>query len=373
MVTSLPENLRNYLYEDEHIYANFKQLMKVYELSGLGACGRSAAIDSYNSFLQNGVYFRDMCVDLHNQNLIAGAAIRRPLLIVGLSRSGTTALHKILNCDSRLYCQNLKQMWSSIDSTRPTTNVAAMLHNFGMLIRLVHIHDINLKAPEAIFPLFFNFGFDSGTRCGSLCTDQITNWMESLDTSVYVSFYTKAKQYLMYLQQTYSPSSTHIVVNHHLQMTRLEAIAKVFPDAVFIHTVRDPCNVVGSSCSLFSTCYLNAIRPKPTLSKHGNFILADMANKANEYVRFRRSNTEKFTFVDVQYNELVTDPLSVMKQIYKAAGLDVTPDLEEKVQAHLKRSKQHKYGKHQYSLETYGLTAELVNEAFKPYKDFYNI
>ena len=371
VVKSLPDTARSYLYEDKHVHANFQRLMTVNKLSGLTPCARAAAIDSYYVLLENGIYFRDKC--LSNQTLISSeATITRPLFIVGMTRSGAELLQNVLNCDSQLYCQTYKHMCPGIGSIRPTTTVASILYNVESILRKKCFHKVATDSPEDLSVLFLSFGLDSASRLGSLCSDYIAKWMESLDTSTYEEFYTKIKRHLLYLQHTHSPGSKHVVVSQHLRMTKMEAICKVFPDAVFIHTIRDPKDVVGVSCSMTSG-YLKHMHPRPTLAKHGSLIMKDLAYKASEYVRFRRLNGENFTFVDVRYNDIIADSPSVVKKIHQAAGLSVTAVLEEKLQTFSDQNKTYASLQQQCSLEQYGLNADIVDDAFKSYKEFFSI
>jgi hypothetical protein len=71
--------------------------------------------------------------------------------------------------------------------------------------------------------------------------------------------------------------------------------------------------------------------------------------------------------VDVYYEDIVSKPREVIRQIYDQHGLVVTPEAEKAFLEWEDDNPQHKFGKHAYSLESCGLTETQVRDAFAPY------
>jgi hypothetical protein len=67
--------------------------------------------------------------------------------------------------------------------------------------------------------------------------------------------------------------------------------------------------------------------------------------------------------VDVQYTDLVRDPVATVRRVHVAHGLDWNPEIEEAVRAGAAKRPQHKQGKHSYDLADFGLSEEAINDA----------
>ncbi|XP_013414634.1 uncharacterized protein LOC106176694 [Lingula anatina] len=151
----------------------------------------------------------------------------------------------------------------------------------------------------------------------------------------------------------------------------LDAILAVYPDAMFIHTYRNPCKSIASVCSLvqhFTTCAYD-------LKDIGRDVLDDpLFHAGNEILEFRKNHPhQEHRFVDIDYEHLVRAPIDTVRQIYNKFGLDLSEQAEAKMKAYIKENPQNKYGRHHYDLETYGLKEEEIFEKFRDYIEYFNI
>jgi hypothetical protein len=73
--------------------------------------------------------------------------------------------------------------------------------------------------------------------------------------------------------------------------------------------------------------------------------------------------------IHVDYYELVARPESVMPEVFTRLGLDWTDEVEQAVVAWRADNPQGKRGRHDYTLEEYGLDRETVAEAFSAYTE----
>ena len=70
-------------------------------------------------------------------------------------------------------------------------------------------------------------------------------------------------------------------------------------------------------------------------------------------------------FYDVDYHELIADPLSTVADVYRHFGLPLTDEARQAMEAsHAESQTGARAPKHKYSLADYGLTAEAVKERF---------
>jgi hypothetical protein len=71
--------------------------------------------------------------------------------------------------------------------------------------------------------------------------------------------------------------------------------------------------------------------------------------------------------VDIYYDDIVANPIDVIRRIYDQHGRTLTPEAEKAFVGWERDNPQHKFGKHSYSLESCGLTEDQVRAAFVPY------
>jgi hypothetical protein len=70
---------------------------------------------------------------------------------------------------------------------------------------------------------------------------------------------------------------------------------------------------------------------------------------------------------DIHYEEQMRDPIGVMKKLYRHFDEPFTAAAENAMNAYLALNPKGKHGKHEYSLEEYGLTKEGVRRQFEDY------
>jgi hypothetical protein len=80
-----------------------------------------------------------------------------------------------------------------------------------------------------------------------------------------------------------------------------------------------------------------------------------------------RSTPVPASFCDIDYVQLVTDPIGVVRRVYDHAGMDLAEDVEGRMRQYVRRNPQHKQGVHRYSPEQYGLSRGDVQESSERY------
>ena len=71
--------------------------------------------------------------------------------------------------------------------------------------------------------------------------------------------------------------------------------------------------------------------------------------------------------LDVRYDDLVSDPLNVVREIYDHFGQEMPDEMAARIADWLARNPQHKHGPHRYTPEQFGLTAEEIRSTMRPY------
>ncbi len=73
------------------------------------------------------------------------------------------------------------------------------------------------------------------------------------------------------------------------------------------------------------------------------------------------------------YIDLISDPSTAIHKVYDHAGLGWPVGHDETIKAYLRDKPKGKFGKHEYSLEEYGLNEELVRSTYADYIAHYGI
>jgi len=146
---------------------------------------------------------------------------------------------------------------------------------------------------------------------------------------------------------------------------QLDALLAAYPDARFVMTHRDPVKATASACSL-----ARSLTSAFSDSDHDGYIAEHWPDTVvamfDRLVDFRERHPEA-QFVDVPYQDLITDPLGVVQRIYDEFGLALASTTKASMCGHIEREKQHRHGKHAYSLNDFGLERRQLESRFAKY------
>ena len=78
--------------------------------------------------------------------------------------------------------------------------------------------------------------------------------------------------------------------------------------------------------------------------------------------------------MDVEYDDLIRDPIGVVREIYRKAGLVLTEEAEEKMKGYLEKNKREREGgkgstHSPYSLEEFGIDSAYVKNVMREYRE----
>jgi len=311
---------------------------------------------------------------LRREPSIQGVALAPPIVIAGLQRTGTTMLHRLLASD--LHLRALRS-WEAIAPVAPTRAFPFEINPRLLQARLSEralsymapeffaIHPVEADAPEEDV-LLLDYSFLSTVPEATLHVPSYARWLESQD-------HTPAYRYMATLLRLLSHQGGAgrwlLKTPHHLE--HLDVLRKVFPGAQVIQTHRDPARTLASFCSMIW---------------HGRGVFSDHVDPISvgkEWSRktgrmlerslFVRESARDVGFVDVSYYDLIDRPVDVVRQLYAELGLTFGEDTEARVVATREGNPQHKYGKHSYRLEDFGLTREGVEPLFATYRSRFGV
>jgi len=171
----------------------------------------------------------------------------------------------------------------------------------------------------------------------------------------------------------YHPAKSHWTLKAPNYAHYFPTIFEEYPDARIVLTHRNPVVTLPSFCRLTES-FLLPFDKKNSFDKYrfGQFQQTHFEKCFMVPFTYRKKNLEKEEHIfDCVYEELFSDPIAVVKKIYRKFDLDYTHEFEEKMKIYLKSNKQGKYGRHKYTLEEYGFRKETIYKRYKDYIDHY--
>jgi hypothetical protein len=304
---------------------------------------------------------------------IAEEVIDGPAVVLGLPRTGTTALSQLVAADPQF--RSLRT-WESQAPTPPpeeaTQHVDPRIAQAAEGIAMI----------ESMFPDFrtmYGGEPDGATECqdlmgmsfrtyhfdGVVRVPGYVQWLMRCDMR---ETYTFHKSVLKLLQWQCKPSLWHLRTPVH--MFALDAFVDAYPNAKFLWSHRDPAKVLGSVCSLIA--YIrswSSDRKDP--EELGAEQLAWWVEAIERAMDFRKKFGDD-RFVDVSFADLQTDPVNTLAASYGQLGLAFSDAARTQVEEWASRHKPGQRGTHTYELADYGLTPEQVREAFGDYLSTYD-
>ncbi|MGW5108028.1 sulfotransferase family protein [Nocardia sp. NPDC004123] len=292
--------------------------------------------------------------------------VTRPIFVTGLPRTGTTALHRLLAADPQ---HQALEMWlADFPQPRPPRETWADNPVYQAVDKGFAQHRI--ENPEFMGVHYMTAA--EVEECWQLLRQTVksisyeslaylpsySQWLRKQDwTDAYARH--KANLQLIGLGD-----NRRWVLKNPSHLFALDALMKVYPDALIIQTHRDPVTIVGSSCSLseqatagWSTTFVG--------EKIGESQLELWSRGLREFNTARaRYNPDQF--LDIEFDELRADPFATVEKIYSKFGLDYTDSARTAMTTLDEDSKSgDRKPVHKYSLADYGLTEDQVRAEFE--------
>jgi len=299
-----------------------------------------------------------------------------PLVILGLTRTGTTLLQRLLASDRRFYFAAAWEVYYPVpaDDDRDGKKRAAQ--------RAREISDMLQAAPElaAIHPwdalaaeediLLLDQTLLSTTSETLACIPGYHDWIKTQDLRPAYLYLKKMLQLLQWQkkQRGVAPADRWLLKTP-MHLGYVDLISELFPDADFIQTHRDPLETIPSYASMVYNLWCNSgddIAP----IEAGRQVVETLRRDLYRCMSARAEIDSK-RFFDVDFRDTVTDPLGLVERIYRHFELPMTAEAHAAIRAYMADNPREKRPPHHYTLEQYGLTAAGIRREFAEYRKRY--
>jgi len=307
---------------------------------------------------------------------IAQERVQKPIFITGLPRSGTTFLHALLAQDPA--CR-APQVWEVMHPSPPPETasyqsdprIARTRKELSWIEILMpdfdKCHTIEACLPQECIAMtdhsFLSYVFES-----MYFVTSYRSWHDRQDKR---PAYETHRRFLQHLQWRCPGAPWVLKAPSHLMA--LESLFAVYPDAQVVLTHRDPLKVLPS-CASFAKVLRAPFTGSIDLKALGAEVSRRWTDSADLVTRLRSEQKQlQGNFFDVNYPELIRDPMAVVSGIYRHFDRELTPEAETAMRRFVEQNPKDKKGAHLYSLEEFGLDPARERDNFRSYTEYFDI
>jgi hypothetical protein len=262
------------------------------------------------------------------ERLIYGRRIARtqvhpsPIFVLGHWRSGTTLLHELFACDPRLGYPDTYECFAphhflltsgwvprwfpwSLPQRRPMDNMPVgwqkpqedefALCLLGQPSPLAHVAFPNRIGPN-----------DPSLHVECMPSSARRRWQTAL-----VRFMRRL---------TLAHSGKQLVLKSPPHLCRIPLLLEAFPEARFVHIVRDPYAIYPSTLKLWRTLYAHHSLQRPNWRGLREHILSTFETMFESFEHHKKQIPPGRLY-EIRFEDLLHDPISHMKKIYEALDL----------------------------------------------------
>jgi hypothetical protein len=320
--------------------------------------------------------------------------IEAPIVIVGLARTGTTMLHRMLASDPRLHAL---LWWESRQPAPPLDlpagapdpriadaerEVAAML---GASPELIAAHPMDAHAPDEEIMLvehsFLSTNPEAFCRIPSFAA-----WRESQDLTPGYDYLLRLLRLLQWQKRKRSaqrgeaersrqglPQASEVsrtgrrwILKTPFHLGHMDVLFRTFPDARIVWPHREPGQCIPSLASLIhSLRVLASDRVDPV--EVGREWSEKFRRAIGRCLDVRDAHPDRF--LDLRYEDLVADPLAQAARIYAFAGLSFGEAVAAGMRRWAVENAREKRPIHRYTQERFGLDEAGLRRDFARYRE----
>jgi len=291
------------------------------------------------------------------------------IFLVGMPRSGTTALAQHLSEDPRL--RSIPR-WESKRLTPPETGahsiddprIAEIRAEFAAAFKA-------MPWRQKILPNNFDDPAEHGLLMALTFLNlqwptlfRVPGWTEWALAQDLTPGYDYLARVLKVLQ--WAKSADRWSLKLPPDLFALDVIAKVFPDATFVWAHRHPVGSISSVCSLCAQ-----VREKQGGAE------VDPQEVGSDQLKFQalavdrglaaRARIGEDRFIDVWQHDLGEDTVRTVEALYEKLGMSMSPDYRANLGARMREKPRGRFGSHEHALAPYGIDERAVTDRLSGY------
>ncbi len=326
--------------------------------------------------------------------------INAPIVVVGMMRSGTTLLQRLLAADDRFHCAygwevvevapQLDHRWSDDEDPRIVISERREATSRELAPELFAIHPMYAREPEEEI-VFLSDAFLSHVPEAGAHLPAYRTWIDTQDFTPAYAYLHRMLQFLQWQKRQVADARSEGVADARSEgvanarsqgvsghtaerwvlkspahLGYLDALRTQFPDLHVVHMHRDPRETIPSGASLNAT--LHAMHADH-VDRHrvGAQWLQRMGWTNDRAMATRAGWVDDSTVcTDIEFSDAVADPIGQAARVYEALGLPLTDQADAAMRSWLVE-RPREVARPSYSAADYGLANTQIDERFAAY------
>ena len=294
------------------------------------------------------------------------AELPPPIFVLGLFRSGTTVLHRLLGKDPE---NRTLPHWESFD---PSPSSEGPRRAQRSLSRSLMLADFISPQVKAIHPMdayqtdecrgMFTNVFRTPQLNVQFRVPSYLDWLFGENAEVAYMHHRRQLQ-LAFHQR---PRGKRLVLKDPTHTFFVDAILRVYPNAKFIFIHRDPVETLSSVCSLYAytrsifSSDVDAFDLGAELS--GSYLMNRLESAVASVDRLAEGRV-----AHVRAPDLSRDAVRAISQAYQTLGFTLGDEARRAMRGYLDEKKANRGPRHVHTVEGFGLDADEIRERFDDY------
>lgn len=301
--------------------------------------------------------------------------IAAPLFVLGLPRTGSTALHCLLGEDPAV---RVMRNWECMNPCPPPEAATYETDpRIAVMEEQMKLRDQLTPRMKQMLPstatsptedqLTMGYDFKSQMFQAGFRIPSYAQWLHH-EADLEPTF-RYVKRVLKLLQWRCPPSRWRL--KNPTYSMFIGALDQVFPDARYCMTHRDVANVIPSVADLYFEMHKPGTDEvdKPWLGAiNEEFGLLGM----ERMIAFRDAGNEH-RFFDIHFAPFQKDPFPTLAKLYEFLGEEFTAEAEARMRAWRDSTPRDKHGRHEYNGAEFGLDTTELREKFRFYTDRFGV
>lgn len=300
--------------------------------------------------------------------------IRRPIFVLGLPRTGTTALHHLLAQDPANQVLEFwlaasprprppQGTWQGEPAFQEAERFLAAMYQADPSLKAIHL--MTADGPEECRHLLQQTFTDDTFECNATIPGY-SAWYARQDM---LAAYDRHREVLKLIGST--TPGRRWVLKYPAHLRHLRALLQTYPDACLVQTHRDPARVLPSLSSLI-TGWRALYEDAPDGKAIASWQLELWASTLEDAKAVRSAHAPALAF-DLHFREIVADPVGAIARLYAHFGLELGEEAARRMRAWHAANPQGKHGEHRYAAVEYDLGQRRIDERFAEYRRHYGV
>jgi len=285
-------------------------------------------------------------------------------------------LHRTIAADHRMYAP----LWYEVRYPSPApdwdftlegdTRIGAAQAEMAAMLEanpgLLAIHPMDALGPDEDIMLleqsFFSFNTQAYAHIPAFDA-----WIEAQDHTPGYEYFRLLLRFLQWQKRRSGQQAQRWALKapHHLHY--IDLVFKVFPDAKVVQSHRDPVDTLPSLTSLIAGVWM-IYSDDADPCEVGRQWARKFARGMEHTMAVRRQLGDD-RFLDLWFEDTVSQPLAEIRKIYDFLGMDLTAEAEAEMSRWQEFNRRELRPAHDYTLAQYGFTEAGLRQQFRAYRE----